>query len=573
MTRTDLAAPARWTRCRGCATLLYEKKLLRNLQVCPECGEHHRLTAQQRLEQLVDAGSFTPLGVHISSADALEFTDSRPYSSRLAQARAATGITEAVIAGTASIGGHRIGVAVMDFRFMGGSLGTGVGELITQAAEKALSERTPLLIVSASGGARMQEGCLSLMQMAKTSQAIGRMREAGLLTVSVATDPTYGGVAASFAGNCDVVIAESGVRMGFAGPRVIEQTIRQTLPEGFQSAEFLLAHGQVDAVKQRRELRGWLERLLCAVAERDRTSVDEQSERRDRQVIVGEPQQLESADPWHVLGIARDVQRPTTLDYIGRIFDSFVELHGDRLFADCPSIVAGLARFEGTPVAIVGHQKGHNTNDLVARNFGMPRPEGYRKALRVMRLAARLRIPVISLVDTPGAFPGLDAEERGQALAIAENIVQLSALPTPVIAVVTGEGGSGGALAMAVADRVLMLSNAVYSVISPEGCSTILWGDAAAAPTAARALRITAPELLSLGVVDGVVPEPAGGTQADHREAAETLRAALRQALADLRPLDQDISRLVEARRRRLRGFGSFALDSVDRDQMWGGAA
>jgi acetyl-CoA carboxylase carboxyl transferase alpha subunit len=176
-------------------------------------------------------------------------------------------------------------------------------------------------------------------------------------------------------------------------------------------------------------------------------------------------------------------------------------------------------------------------------------------------------------VDTPGAYPGLDAEERGQALAISENIVELSALPTPVIAVVTGEGGSGGALAMAVADRVLMLSNAVYSVISPEGCSAILWGDAAAAPTAARALRITAAELLSLDVVDGVVPEPVGGTQADHREAAELLRKALRESLADLRPGERDVSWLVEARRQRLRAFGSCALDFLDRDPMLGGAA
>ncbi|MET8467384.1 acetyl-CoA carboxylase, carboxyltransferase subunit beta, partial [Micromonospora zamorensis] len=253
-----------WSRCAGCASLLYRKRLRRNLDVCPECGEHARLGAPERLRQLVDPGSLRPLSDLLPEADPIDFVDVLPYPHRLTAARASTGLAEAVVCATATIGGHPVALAVMDFRFLGGSLGCAVGELITRTAERALDDRIPLVLVTASGGARMQEGALSLMQMATVSQAIAALREAGLLTVSVLTDPTYGGVAASFATNTDLVLAESGARMGFAGPRVIRQVTGRALPEGFQTADFLLRHGQVDMVVQRRSLRGRLVALLAA---------------------------------------------------------------------------------------------------------------------------------------------------------------------------------------------------------------------------------------------------------------------------------------------------------------------
>ncbi|HEY0807732.1 MAG TPA: acetyl-CoA carboxylase, carboxyltransferase subunit beta, partial [Pseudonocardiaceae bacterium] len=255
-----------WTRCAGCGFLHYAKKLARTLGVCAECGHHHRLTATERITQLVDDGSFAPLGISVTATDALRFTDSQPYATRLAKARAKTGLDDAVVAGTARIGDRPLAIAVMDFRFMGGSLSAAVGEVITLAAETALHHGMPLLIVTASGGARMQEGVIALMQMAKVSQALAALRDAGELTISLVTDPTYGGVAASFATNCDIIVVEHGARMGFAGPRVIEQTIREQLPPDFQTADFLLAHGQVDAVCQRADLRTWLTKLLLATA-------------------------------------------------------------------------------------------------------------------------------------------------------------------------------------------------------------------------------------------------------------------------------------------------------------------
>ena len=548
-----------WIRCGGCGLLHYAKKLARSLSVCHECGHHHPMSADDRVATLTDSGSFVPTDVSVVAADALGFTDSKPYPDRLAKARAVTGLDDAVLAGTARIGGRPVAIATMDFRFMGGSLGNAVGEVITLTAETALHRRIPFIVVTASGGARMQEGVLALLQMAKVSQAIAALKETGLLTVSVVTDPTYGGVAASFATNCDVVVIEQGARMGFAGPRVIEQTIRQKLPADFQTADFLLAHGQVDAVQPRAALAGWLARLLAATGGGAAT-VGPVPARTPRQraldtMVITDPSRLGVADAWQVVGAARGTGRPATLDYLAGAFTGFIELHGDRTGMDCPSVVAGFALLDGEPVAVIGQQKGHNTKELVARNFGMPMPGGYRKALRIMRLAAALGVPVITIVDTPGAFPGMDAEANGQAGAIADNILGMFRLRTPVVTVVTGEGGSGGALALAVADRVLMLERSTYSVISPEGCSAILWGDAASAPAAARALRITARELLAMGLIDGVLPEPADGAAADPEAMVARFGQAVARVIAELRGADGDA--LVRERRQRFRSVGT----------------
>jgi acyl-CoA carboxylase subunit beta len=549
------AAQASWARCESCGALIYVKRLVRNVHVCPECGFHHRLTAAQRIEQLADPRTFTPLRVCAGASDVLGFTDTVPYAARLARAREETGLDEAVVCGTAEIGGQPVVLAVMDFRFMGGSLSAAVGERIAQTADMARAARMPLLIVTASGGARMQEGCLSLMQMASTSVAIARMREAGLLTVSLVTDPTYGGVAASFATNTDIIIAETGARMGFAGPRVIRQTIRADLPPGFQTADFLLRHGQVDMVENRQNLRSRLRYLLAVARPQPSLSVHGSGVASGAEpAVVRDPEALRRRDAWDVVQLARNLERPTTQDYLVRALDSFVELHGDRLYGDCPSIIAGLGRLGNLAVAVIGHQKGHSTKELVGRNFGMPQPEGYRKAMRIMKLAERLGVPVVTLVDTPGAYPGIEAEERGQALAIAECIREMSRMTVPVVTVITGEGGSGGALALGVADEVLMLENAMYSVISPEGCSAILWATAGRAADAARSLRLAPPDLLRLGIVDGVIAEPAGGAHADHARAAGALRSALLGSLSSLAGVSAET--LLARRNERFRRYG-----------------
>ena len=260
--------------------------------------------------------------------------------------------------------------------------------------------------------------------------------------------------------------------------------------------------------------------------------------------------------PWQRAQIARHPKRPHTLDLFRLLLEDFVELHGDRVFGDDKAIVGGLARFEGDAVVAIGHQKGRDTRENIARNFGMPHPEGYRKALRLMELAAKFRKPIITFIDTPGAYPGLGAEERGQAEAIARNLREMAGLGTPIVCVVTGEGGSGGALAIGVANRILMLEHAIYSVISPEGCAAILWGEATKAPEAAELMRITAPDLLRLGVIDGIVPEPTGGAHRNWEEAAENLRGPLRDALWELRGSTPE--ELVALRYEKFRKIGVF---------------
>jgi acetyl-CoA carboxylase carboxyl transferase alpha subunit/acetyl-CoA carboxylase carboxyl transferase beta subunit len=551
--------PTQWTKCPSCDAFVYHKRLKRNLGVCPECNYHFRLPIRERLEQLLDEGSFVDLSAEIQPLDPLGFADSKPYSQRLEDAQRKTGSSEGALYGTATIAGRPLVLAAMDFAFIGGSMGSGVGEAITRAAELALERREPLLTISASGGARMQEGCVSLMQLAKTSQAVGRLHEEGLLFISLLTDPTYGGVSASFAVLGDLLVSEPGSHIGFAGPKVIEQTIRQKLPEGFQTAGFLMDHGQLDLVEPRETLRVSVRKILelHATAGKLATGLPEP----EGTAPITDLAELPERDPWEIVQSARHIDRPNALEYISHVFDDFQELHGDRLYSEDAAITGGLARLGETTVMVVGHQKGHTTQEMMERNFGMPNPEGYRKGLRLMRYAAKFGMPIVALVDTPGAYPGLGAEERGQSIAIAQSIMEMSRFRVPIVVIVTGEGGSGGALALAVGDRVLMMENSYYSVISPEGCSTILFKDAAQAPRAAAALRITARDLLQLKIMDAIVPEPEGGAQADHLAAARNLKTAIITSLREL--VDTPPEELVAKRYDRFRLFGDPTAQPV----------
>lgn len=542
-----------WVFCNGCRRLIYGRRLARDLHVCSDCGWHHPLTAQQRTAQLFDPGNVTLLDGAVPTGDPLAFVDTMPYPDRLRAAQRNTGLAEAVVCGRGTIQGRPVVTAVLDFRFLGGSLGAAVGELLIRAADVALADRVPLLVVCASGGARMQEGAIALMQMARVIQALRRLDEAGVLTVSLITDPTFGGVAASFATACDVIIAEPGARLGFAGPRVIEQTIKRELPAGFQTAEHLRARGLIDLVLPRAGVRDVLARLLNAGTVRGHSTTASPTA-----VVIRDPAQLPARDPWAAVRCARGLERPTALDYVSRVVDDFVELHGDRIAGDDPAIVGGTGLIAGRPVMVVGHQKGHDARELAARNFGMAGPPGHRKAVRLFRLAGKLGLPVVTLVDTPGAYPGVEAEEGGQALTIAAALGELARLRTPVVAVITGEGGSGGALALALANTVLVYADAVYSVISPEGCASILWRDTTAAPTAAAALRLDARSLLAAGVVDAVIPEPDAGVARDHDGAAELLRGAVVAELARLDHLDPE--QLVKDRDDRFRRFGATCM-------------
>ncbi len=581
--RRDVYPPDLWTKCPTCETMLFNKQLDKALRVCTTCGHHFRLAASARLEQLVDPGSWTERDSGLQSVDRLGFVDQKSYPDRLAAAQTATGMRDAALWGTATLGGTSVALCVMDFGFMGGSMGAVVGEKVTRAAEHALELRVPLIVVSASGGARMQEGTFALMQLAKTLAAIERLRAVGVPFLSVLSDPTTGGVFASFAAVGDVNFAEPDALIGFAGSRVSAGTIAQELPPGFQRSEFLYAHGFIDRVVARPDLRDELVALLrllpvrpdgpaavrppadadlagfrpfsflTSLAERvgDLAGVD-QGHQDSATATEGNPRDA----VWARVQLARNLGRPRTLEFIAEMTDGFVELHGDRAFGDDAAMVTGLARLDGRRVAVVGQQKGADTEENIRRNFGMPHPEGYRKAIRVMELAERFGLPVVTFVDVPGAHPGPESEERGIAEAIARSIALMTRLRTPIVTVITGEGGSGGALAIAVGDVVVALENAVYSVISPEGCASILWRTAEEAPTAALAMKMTAADQQALGIVDIVVPEPGAGAHDDPSETARRLKAIVVDRLAALDGLT--VEQLLDTRYRRYRALGSY---------------
>lgn len=668
-------APIEWKKCPHCKLFHEAEAVMGDGGTCPTCGELYRLTSEERIAYLFDPDSFEEWHTGLPETDPLGFPD---YDKKIADMRQKSDREEAVRCGKARLAGMDVAIAVMETAFMMGSMGTVVGEKITRTIEQATAMGLPLIIFTCSGGARMQEGLFSLMQMAKTSAAIERHGRAGLPYFSVITDPTTGGVTASFATLGDLVISEPHAMIGFAGRRVIEDTIRQTLPEGFQTAEFALEHGLIDTIVDRCDLRSFLAHALAihmaSVEERRNQmaqqpldgerveAVSDQARALDaihdpaavrrlagktdsdtvdmkiynRRVIEQRLQDpdgevsyepthtmLQQAHPlpkgtsrrddrkglfsgirglfaknlgketegsairrelskrgvadapgvkpdavstmedshlhadenaaWESVLLARNVHRPTAKYYIDSMVEGFIELHGDRAFADDGAIIGGIGWIQGYPVTVVAEEKGEDLNQRIARNFGCPQPEGYRKSLRLMKQAEKFGRPIVCLVDTQGAYCGPEAEERGQGNAIAENLMALAGIEVPVICVVLGEGGSGGALALAVGNRVAMQKHAVYSVLSPEGFASILWKDRTRAAEAAAVMKMSADEACEMGLIEEVLSE---GTQPSHEnpeEAAENVREFVVRSLRELAPLNGE-----ELRNQRYARFRKF---------------
>lgn len=489
-------------KCNKCGGAIIAEDVKKDHYICPKCGGYFRVHARRRIEMVTDEGSFEEWDSDLQGGNPLEY---KGYEEKLEKLQEKTGLSEAVITGKAKIDGRETAIGVCDGRFLMASMGEAVGEKIARAVERATEERLPVILFACSGGARMQEGIVSLMQMAKTSAALKHHSDAGLLYISILTDPTTGGVTASFAMLGDVILAEPKALIGFAGPRVIEQTIGQKLPEGFQRAEFLLEHGFLDAIVERPQMKAVLSKILALHENGKGTDFNRKECAQD---LVADGRKEEKLTAWQRVELSRRKDRPVGSDYIDALFTDFVEFHGDRYFADDKAIIGGVARFHGMPVTVIAQAKGRNTKENIERNFGMPEPEGYRKALRLMKQAEKFARPVICLVDTPGAFCGLEAEERGQGEAIARNIYEMSGLKVPVVSIIIGEGGSGGALAMATADEVWMLENSIYSILSPEGFSSILWKDSSKAKEAAEVMKLTAENLKAQGIVERVFAEP-----------------------------------------------------------------
>ena len=519
-----------WLKCPKCGEVVYRDDVKAHGYVCPKCEGYFRIGTRTRIRMVADTGTFQEWFTDLETENPLEYPG---YEEKIADLQEKTKLHEAVTVGKCMVNGLETVLGVCDARFLMGSMGYVVGEKITRAFERATEEKLPVVLFTSSGGARMQEGIVSLMQMAKTSAAIRKHSEAGLFYLPVLTDPTTGGVTASFAMLGDVILAEPGALIGFAGPRVIAQTIGQKLPEGFQRAEFLVEKGIIDGVVERQELKETVWKLLNIHQDAlqyihygDTQNVENLPEIRNS---CGKAAGCDKKEltAWERVEISRSKERPTTLSYVQQVFDDFLELHGDRAFRDDGAVIGGIAMFGGQPVTVNGQQKGKNVKENIYRNFGMASPEGYRKALRLMKQAEKFGRPVVTFVDTPGAACGIEAEERGQGEAIARNLLEMSGIQTPMVSILIGEGGSGGALGLAVTDEVWMMENATYSILSPEGFASILWKDGKRAKEASEVMKITAKDLKKLQIIEKVIREPEPANEENLPEIAEEIREDL----------------------------------------------
>jgi acyl-CoA carboxylase subunit beta len=545
MLRGKIAIPAT-VKCPGCAAVQARAALEANLYICPECNHYLTMPSRARIHMLADEETFRELDRELVSVDPLGFADHKSYRVRLEEARRETGVREAVTSGFCRIGGLQAVLVVFDFAFLGGTMGSVVGEKIAHAFEEATQRRIPLVSVAASGGARVQEGMFSLMQMAKVAAAASVHDRNELAFISILTDPTFGGVTASFASLGDILIAEPGAQIGFVGPRVIEQTTGVAPPKDSHRADTLLKAGLIDLVIGRKDLKAVAAYLIAHLKRNKAMGAGTEQ--------LPPPVKSKHISAWQKVNLARHSGRPTAKYYIAHMASRFLELHGDRWSGDDPAVIAGIAEINGDTIVMIGQERGGTPEEKAASHDGKAFSEGYRKSLRLMRLASKFKIPVITLVDCPNAQATFESEHRGIAFSLARNLATMANLPTPIVSAIIGEGGSGGALALGVADRVLMLENAIYSVISPEGAAAILYRDAGKAEAVSDVLKLTAQDLHSLGIIDTVVPEPEGGAHLDPAAAAETLKTHL---LAALHPLAElPMRQLLDNRYKKFRHIG-----------------
>lgn len=554
------------TDCLVCGGDLAGSELFERLRVCGSCRFHYNLPARKRIASLVDADSFRETHKWIESLDPLEFSPRISYRVRLLRDQERTGLTEAAIVGTGSIGGIECGLVAIDFGFLGGSMGLVVGEKVARLFELAASRRLPVVAMISSGGARIQEGVLSLNQMAKTVVAARGLHRQRMPLISVLANPSSGQILSSFASISDVKIGEPGALIGFAPSGTLKRVEYEFDGHGQEcDAETMLAHGHLDRVVDREFHRGEIPELLQLLVE-SKYRLGARFFVSDREF---EPSRSES---WHSVQLSRNSERPTSRDFIRHGFRSFIELHGDRVDNDDPSVVAGLGRLGGLPVAVIGQERSYGVDrgdaeddasdggqtplisfteafgDAEYDRGGVP-VSGFRKAQRVARLAERFRMPLVMLVDAPGPALGIDQELSGLAESVSELIDLMLGLRTPIVSVLIGECGGESALAFGIADRVLMLEHSVYTPISPEwGAATELM-DRLRAPEVARSLRLTALDAVGMGLVDRSVREPDGGAHLDAALAGRYVRRAL---MSEIGPLTK-VSRRTLVRRREMK--------------------
>ena len=531
-------------RCLFCEEPISDSPSYLTYRVCPFCRFHYTVTARQRIELLADKGTFKEFYKYVSSVEPLSFSRRARYRKFLAQDQDRTGLTEAVVTGKCRIGDTETMIIVLDFGFMGGTMGSVVGEKVSMAFENAARKGLPAVAVVSGGGTRIQEGVLSLMQMAKTVTAANRLRNEEVPFIVVLANPSTGQAYASFANLADVILAEPGSLIGLSPLRTLREVSKMPLPLDAHTAEAHVGHGLLDNVVDRENLQPRVASLLEILTAHKRGSSNHKS------LLKAEPRICAEVEPWEAVSAARNTERPQASAYFRSMLDPFIELRGDRLNSDDRSIVAGLGFMDGQPVAVIGQQR----RPLVEGERYHVFPDGLRKAQRVIDLASRFKLPLVTLIDTQGADPGLEAEEQGIGNAIAKTLSSMLTVPTPMVSVVIGEGGSEGALALGLSDRILIQQYAVYSPMSVNHTLGAAHHDHMLDREAAEAFMLTAHDCVELGIADQVVGEPEGGAHVDPREASSGLQTAILTNIVQLAKMSQ--GKLLKKRYQKFRRMG-----------------
>ena len=536
-------------RCLYCEEPINDSHSYMTFRVCPFCRFHYTITARERIELLADRGTFKETHKYLSSVAPISFNRRGRFGELLAQDQNRTGLTEAAVTGRCKIDDDDVMLIVLDFTFMGGTMGSVVGEKVASALEGAAKRGIPAIAVVSGGGVRVQEGVLSLMQMAKTVTAANRLRDDGAPFIVVLANPSTGQAYASFANLADVILAEPKSLIGLSPLRTLREASNIPLPLDAHTAEAHVGHGLLDNVVDREALRTRVSMLL-RILRGQKLEMTKQ----DKAMATGLLQAADGActqvDPWDALSAVRDSERPPASNYFRQMLDPFIELRGDRLNSDDRSIVAGVGYLAGLPVAVIGHQR----RALVEGERYHVFPDGLRKAQRVIALASRFELPLLTLVDTQGADPGLEAEEQGIGNAIARTLSAMLDVPTPIVSVVIGEGGSEGALALGMADCILMQQYAVYSPISMNHNLAGAFHEPVLDREAADALMLTAHDCVELGIADRVIAEPAGGAHLDPRAAGTALQGGILKELNRLNKMSR--GRLLKRRYSKFRRMG-----------------
>ena len=543
--------------CLVCGIVLIDSPLYKQFRVCPGCKFHYGLSARDRIHSLVDPGSFKEINRSIAAIDPTSSSSKSTYNARFSADQRRTGLYEAIVTGVCSIGGSSATLIVLDFGFMGGSISSVVGEKAALAFEHAAKRKLPVVAVLTSGGSRVNEGLLSLLQMGKITVSSERFSEKKLPLISVLANPTTGQAFASLANLADITLAEPGAIIGFSTARAIKESGTRSNQLTISNAESQLSNGMIDTIIDRTELNETLATLLDLTNPEFRLSYRKKTKRNQTPL----PKQR----AWQSVGLARHTKRPTSIDYINRIVLNFFELKGDRASGEDPAIVGGLGHLGGQTVMIIGQERGGENND--ALNDGMTSPAGFRKAVRLMKLAEKFEIPVITLIDTPGPNQGASSEIGGLGSSIASTMSVMASLNVPTIAAIIGQGGSEGALALAIADRVLMMQNAIYTAMAPEEAADLMFDKSTSNEEVAESLRLTAADCLELNMVDEIVGEPITAAHESPDAAARQLRRIILTHLTDIGNWSN--FRRSRRRYRKFRQIGEFtknisALNELD---------